>query len=138
MFCFSMPLINPALFSGEELELVSGIVSHQGKNKGRLRASKPKLEWEAYEKDGRKLRRPTLKTGSVAFLWRMVAFAISPVYKHHCLPIMADFDLPYSYGTPEYKALRDRLQALADKVEASILPGQRHGTVRWARALHGL
>jgi hypothetical protein len=137
MFNFTMPFIHPALFTAEERELVAGIVASQGKNKGRLRASKPKLQWEIYEKDGRKLRRPTLATGSVAYLWRMVAFAVSPIYKHHCLPFMADWDLPYSYGTDEYRALKSKLDALAEKVERTIRPEERHGTNRWLHAIHG-
>jgi hypothetical protein len=136
-FDFTMPLINLSLFSPAEQTLLKGIIATQGKNKGRLRASKPKITYQIVDEDGRKLHRPTLETGGIAYLWRMVAFAISPVGKHHCLPFMADFDLPYRYGTNEYKELKGALDALADKVEATIRPEKRHGTNRWLHALHG-
>ena len=115
-------------------------IAEQILNKGKLRASKP-------------------KDGEAAYVWRMVAFTVSRNPVHQCMPITADWDLrnqyfngpkyfPGAYDDPEYraasKAVSDaarartkELDALADKLIATIPVTQWAGALRWARAFHG-
>jgi len=88
-------------------------------NKGKLRATKPK--------DGR-----------AAYVWRMAAFIVSPKPQHHCMPVMADFDLPEEYWTLDFnskKTYRDELQTLADIIIDGVSKEQHYGALRWARAM---
>lgn len=97
-------------------------------DKRTLRASKPK------------------GNGRVAYVWRMVAFTISPIRQHQCMPVTADFDV-YDYyvnGTNEYgrqsfdhSAIREeckRLDAIADAIIDRVPKSEWHGTRSWARA----
>jgi len=127
-----MPIIPIDHLTQEEQEIARGIIATQGKNKGRLRAAKPKIEYNIVIKDGRKLRHPTLETGRVAYLWRMVAFVVSPIGQHQCLPVCADFDLPGELSEMREKA--KELDALADKITNAIPPQKWQGINRWARA----
>ena len=127
MIFAEMPSINLSSIelSDSERPLVEPIVATKGKNKGKLRASKP---------DG---------NGDAAYVWRMVAFQISSVPAHHCMPICADFDIvvPENVSSTErYQYRRERakvLNALADKVVNSIPKSEWHGVQRWHRAFYG-
>lgn len=130
-----MPAIPLSHLSADELAIAGAIIATKGKNKGLLRASKPKVEYTIVEKDGRKLRMPTLETGRAAYVWRMVAFQVSPIGQHHCLPILADFDLPGS--VEEARAEAKRLDVLVEKIVNAIPKSQWSGIHRWARALGG-
>ncbi len=109
-----------------------------------------------------KASKPTIKKGAsevvvettkkAMYVWRMVAFQISPNSQHQCMPMMAYCDLP---ETPlrkgkkyleltdeerlacfeERRALEKSLDALADKIVKSVPPTEWHGVLRWARAL---
>lgn len=129
----SMPSIPLDHLTAEELAIASGIVATKGKNKGLLRASKPKIEYNIIVKEGRKLREPTLETGRTAYLWRMVAFHVSPIGQHHCLPILADFDLPGSVEESRQEA--KRLNVIVDKIVNAMKKSEWHGIHRWSRAL---
>lgn len=125
---YTMPVIPLDHLTEAERVLASRIIATKGKNKGRLRASKPEVTYNIIERDGRKYREPTLETGSAAYLWRIVAFSVSPIGQHHCLPVMADMDLPYfTLSREEQAALRKELDALADKITSAIPKSQWHG-----------
>jgi hypothetical protein len=127
----------------DERKLANMIVANQGKNKGRLRAAKPKIEYEIYQHRGRDYRVSTYDTGRAAYLWRMVAFFISKNYQHHSMPIMADCDLPFRLDNDtwqaESRAMAKELDKLADKICNHCVPlRQQTGAMRWARALGGI
>jgi hypothetical protein len=70
-----------------QMEIVMGVVAKRG-DVQRLRASKPAKE-----------------SGSVQYVWRMVAFMVSPHSQHHCMPVGADFyvtDSEYRHRTDKY------------------------------------
>lgn len=113
-----------------ELEIVSKIVASRGKNKGRLRASKPKVDF--VEKDG-ELVPSDLAAGKAAYVWRMVAHYTSPLRQHHCMPCTAEFSLPGSYY--ERRSLIEELGRLVDIVCKTIPVEQWHGVRRWAGIL---
>jgi hypothetical protein len=131
-----------------DLALVEGIVAGQGKNKGCLRASKPNCDLPIAP--GARCRNIDLKLAKIAYVWRMVAFGISPMGQHQCMPIGCDIELGIAmspsprpaYDSAEYKTQRDaeraeqkRLDDLALLVEQTVPIAQRHGTLRWGRAL---
>ena len=81
--------------------------------------------------------KPTGATGRGKYLWRMLAFGISPNPKHHCIPVTADFDLNDDLGG-DWDATRAEakvLNELATQVERLVPIEERHGTLRWGRAL---
>lgn len=128
MFNTTMPTINldAANLSDAERTLCSPIVASKGKNKGKLRASKP------------------TESGDAAFIWRMVAFQVSPIPQHHCLPMCADFDIEVPAdmeATAErFQWRRNRakeLNAVAEKIVDTIPKDQWHGVQRWHRAFFG-
>lgn len=129
----NMPIIPLDHLTAEEREMAQGIVATQGKNKGRLRAGKPKIEYDIVEKNGRKLRYPNDKTGKTAYLWRMVAFHVSPISQHQCLPIMANLDLPGNYD--ESVALAKEMDVIVNKIIDAMPRKEWQGINRWARAL---
>jgi|APGre2960657373_1045057.scaffolds.fasta_scaffold02494_15 hypothetical protein len=129
----TMPIIPIDHLSVEEREIASGIIANQGKNKGRLRAGKPKIEYSIFEENGRKLRRPTDKTGKVAYLWRMVAFHVSPTPQHQCLPVLAFVDLPGTYQ--DGQVLAKELDLIVNKIIDAMPRKEWQGINRWAKAL---
>lgn len=127
MFNTTMPTINldAANLSTEELALCAPIVASKGKNKGKLRASKPS------------------ESGDAAYIWRMVAFQVSPIGAHHCLPMCADFDIQVPEnldGSERYNWRRARakaLDAIADRIVNTIPKDEWHGVRRWRQAIYG-
>ena len=123
----TMPQINlqAADLTDVEYALCLPIVSTKGKNKGALRASKPS------------------GNGDSAYIWRMVAFQISPIGQHHCLPMCADFDIeiPATVTREErYEWRRARakeLDAIANKLVNQIPKSEWHGIRRWRTAMYG-
>jgi len=118
-----------------DLELVRGIVSTRGKNKGRLRASKPQVDrlHVGQNEFGLDLYEPEEHQGKTAYIWRMVAFYVSPKRQHHCMPCTADFDVPKRWGDAKRARLAE-LDKIVDVVVDSIKPERRHGLNRWAQA----
>ena len=117
-------------FTDDELALANRIL-----HDGALRHTKPKVTFVDAGRDqyGRQRREPTLDTGSAAYVWRMVAFQVSPVRHHQCLPVLAQCDLPGTYE--ERQVLAKRLDDLADRI-ANCLPKAAHyGTLNWGRVL---
>jgi len=115
-----MPIIDLDIIgmSNDERELAVKILGREN----RIRSSKP-------------------KDGEAAYLWRMVAFDISPKRQHHCMPMMADCDMATDvyWGTPENNERRRiRFQELDDwaqRITKSVPVNERHGLVTWARVL---
>lgn len=139
----AMPRINldelKRVMSPEDYALVVGIVNSRT---GELRASKPAVpnmvkvadptdairgyRWEyANDADAAK--------GKTAYIWRQVAFAISPIRQHQCMPVTDIFDLPGDYDSR--RALAKVLDEVADVVVKTVPVTQWHGVIRWGNAL---
>lgn len=139
MFNSQMPKLDflKDILTDDEYELARGIVATRGKNKACLRASKPKVERIDLGVD------PTdphgfyhlwhIENGETAYIWRMVAFYTSPKSQHHCMPIMADFDLN-GHTNDARMALAKRLDKIVDKIVNQIPKEQWYGVGRWGRA----
>lgn len=63
-------IVVPSSLTGRDLEIAERVVF-----KGKLRHNKPQGDGEA------------------AWVWRHLAFYVSPLSKHHCSPVMADLDI---------------------------------------------
>jgi hypothetical protein len=104
-----------------------------------LRKSKPKIVEIIYDHNGRKYRKSEFVTGMSAYTWRMLAFYTSGSHPHCCMPIMADFDLPYSMHDEDYKDTRKaqiaKCETIIDKILANIPKTEWKGVARWANVL---
>ena len=125
-----MPAINVSLSDPFVSEIARQIV----KSDGTLFASKPKKA-----------------SGFAKYVWRMVAFQISPIGQHHCMPMTADFDVNYTDigyekmlmwnepGSDEQrrsmKAMLKVLDDVTDAIVNTVPKNQWHGISRWARAM---
>lgn len=124
-----------------QLDIAKGIISTRGENKGCLRASKPKTPRKVKFEDPNALfgyrydyaDEAGRKAGMTAYVWRMVAFFVSPVSQHRCMPVMCECDLP---GTAsERRKLAKDLDDLIVKLIVDSIPlTQQHGTLAWGRA----
>lgn len=114
----TMPTVDLSLtkLSGRDLEIAKGCL-----NKNALRASKPQ------------------KDGESAYVWRHVAFSISPHSQHWCMPCTSDFDLPHDpywiQGNGDIRRARTKeLDKIVDAI-VNVVPRQQwYGVNRWARA----
>ncbi len=88
--------------------------------KGTLRASKPTV------------KRDSEITGSAAYVWRMVAFQVSPNPKHQCMPVCATFDLMGEYEHRKY--LAEELDLIVKEIVDAVPPQEWHGIIRWGQA----
>ena len=121
--------------------LVKPIIASRGPNKGCLRASKPKVprKVEMPNKDaafGYSLQHATREAallGESSYLWRMVAFFISPHHQHSCMPCTASFDMEGTYADRRERC--EELDIIANLITEQVRPSQRHGLIRWGRAL---
>jgi hypothetical protein len=134
-----MPKINLANIdlTADELALVAGIVNSKT---GELRAGKPTLPKMVKVNDPAYFMgysycyqtEADRNQGRTAYIWRMVAFFVSPKSQHQCMPCTADFDLD---GSPsETREEAKRLDAIVDKVVDSLPKSQWHGVRRWGQA----
>lgn len=124
----------------EELALAQGIINSKT---GELRASKPpvprKTAYSEEPRDGyvhRQYDYPDpqgANAGRTAYIWRMVAFMVSPVSQHQCMPVLAECDLPGNFEQSREEA--KRLDKIVDKIVDSIPASQWHGVRRWGHAL---
>ena len=129
MLMSAMPVVTfPSTLDASLRPLFDKIVGRGG----RLRASKPPVS-----KDD-----PT--SGEAAYVWRMVAFQVSPNGKHHCMPCTADFDLPTIYWDRTDPSSHDRrrarikeLDAVVDAIVNTVPKNEWHGIRRWSRAFYG-
>lgn len=131
----SMPIINldAANLTKEEQELAKGIVNPRT---GALRATKPQVKvidhgidpddpngyYHIYTHEG----------GRTAYIWRHVAFMVSPRRQHQCMPTLDFCDLD---GTmEEIREESAKLRNIADRIVETVPAEQQHGLHRWARA----
>lgn len=130
----NMPKIdihNCGLTVGEWL-LCQGILNSKT---GELRASKPPVakQVEGADKRYHYVTEADANTGRTAYIWRMVAFYISPMSQHHCMPITCEWELPGNFD--ERKVEAKALDAIVDKIVNSVPKEQWHGVIRWGKAL---
>lgn len=102
------------------------------KRDGTLRASKPKAPKGADAETQRLY-------SEAAYVWRMVAFFVSPNPRHHHMLVTADFSMKTAdYGG--YKERRRRikeLDVLVNKIVDAVPVTQWNGVRRWSQALRG-
>ena len=119
----TMPKIQFDTLAGEALSLAREIAFADGG----LRKSKPKKA-----------------SGRAKYVWRMVAFTVSPVSRHQCMPVTADFDLyeDFDFSRSEFDRVSDlvraeskRLDKVADEIINTVPKNEWHGVMRWGRAL---
>ena len=70
------------------------------------------------------------------YLWRVVAFGISPNSQHHKLPTKASRDL--NGNTLEQKSRARELHQLALQIEQAVPVTERHGSTSWYRQIENL
>ncbi len=87
---------------------------------GTLRASKPKVIKGDDE------------SGCAAYVWRMVAFFVSPMRKHQCIPVLAEFDLPWQIR--ESRIRISKLNEITDRIIDAVPMADWHGVRRWGNA----
>jgi hypothetical protein len=135
-----MPRIDVAALNlrGREAKIVARIV----KSDGTLRASKPDVPPLV------KVRNPDPDAffpytyvheneagriaGEAAYVWRMVAFFVSPKSQHQCMPCTAEFGMG---GEPaEQRERCKELDALVDCIVNAVPKEQWHGVRRWGQA----
>jgi len=132
----AMPKINLnklTNLNSADLELVRGIINSRT---GELRASKPALPDKVKTTSGRYdyATEADARQGMTAYIWRMVAFEVSPHSQHQCMPICADFDLPDCGGHAERRNLSKRLDEIVKAVVDSVPMTEWHGIIRWGNA----
>lgn len=135
---YTMPELGLSVLTDEERALAEGIIAVRGKNAGRLRASKPPVERKKVyvnaEGPGPMYKQLRVVGGETAYIWRNVAFYVSPLSRHHSLPVMADMDLPQR-GYRERQKRAKELDEIVDKLVDTVPKEQWYGVGRWARAL---
>ena len=106
--------------SDADKEIVRGIINTRT---GCLRASAPETHPCTDER------------GLVYHVWRMVAFSVSPVAAHQCMPCTAGFYFSRDAqpGSPERKALVERGDRIERAVVNSIPKSQWAGIIRWGQ-----
>jgi len=112
-----MPRLRLENLEGEELEVARLIT----RSNGSLRASKPDL------RKGDEHRR-------AAYVWRMVAFSVSPIRAHHCMPVCAEFYLPTRCGEEGHRELVKHLDDIANAIVNTVPKAEWHGVIRWGQA----
>ena len=135
-----MPVINVESIELDDLE--SALVKRILGRESRLRSQKPEIDYTIVEKPVkfgdkihiRKYREPDYEGGCAAYLWRMVAFSISPNYQHHCMPVCAYYDLPGD-TEEDRRILAKMMDELADKIVNGVKVSEWHGVRRWASVL---
>lgn len=124
--------------SPKELEITRRVIATRGKNKGCLRASKPKVEFvKVADNDPDSFYNyryePTDPVaGQAAYVWRMVAFFASPLQQHNCMPCTQEFSLPGPRS--ERKGQVGWLNTIVDRILATIPTRQQAGLLRWGQA----
>ena len=115
---YAESLINDGYFSDsfDESAILAAIISSRGKNKGKLRSSRPK-----YGRD---------RASKLAYyVWRMARFHGGIDY---CMPIAAAFDV-YNETLPTVA----KLDALVDKVALESFGSNMRAAKRWHKAFYG-
>lgn len=117
------------------------IVASQGKNKGRLRASKPKAERKVIIRNrygySREYYDQSLLESATQQIWRYLAFAVSPHGQHQCLPMGADFDTPFDMSVDESRRFAKWCDEVTDVIRHQYSAKEQPGLMRWGRAIYG-
>jgi hypothetical protein len=124
--------------TADEYRLARGIINLRT---GELRASKPPVprKVQVGERDRFGIRRydyadeAGANAGRTAYIWRMVAFMVSPIAAHHCMPVTAEFDLPGDFDASRKEA--KELDKVVSKIVDNIPAHEWHGVRRWGKAL---
>lgn len=100
----------------------------------RLRASKPPVPTHKVpsEKYGHTYEPINPDQGRAAYIWRMVAFQISPNPKHQCVPVCADFDLPGDFDSRRQESRY--CDCIVNEIVNAVPKNQWHGVIRWGQA----
>lgn len=122
----NMESINYSNLSKEEITILNTII----KKDGSLKASKPKAK---------KHDDPNI-VGKAQYVWRMVAFQVSPKPQHHCMPVCACFDLPAFNDDGKWKSdiartMEKSLDNIIDVIVNAVKMSEWHGVHRWGKAL---
>ncbi len=107
----------------------------------KLRLSKPSVPRKVEIRIGpnrfdvsyRHITEEAILAGEAAYVWRMVAFQISPEPRHHCMPALADNDMTGSWE--EKRERTEELDSLVERIVDSVHPSQWHGIRRWGQAM---
>ena len=65
------------------------------------------------------------------YVWRELAFIMSPISTHHCMPVCNDFNLEYTSGDPRRKEQHKWLNSIVDRISKTVPVHQLHGLRRW-------
>ena len=126
-----MPTINLSLLKGDALAYANRIT----KEDGTLRASKPPMSYRLVRNHrGNMVREYDLQDASAAYVWRYVAFYVSPNPTHQCIPTMAYFDLPFDEPSEADTYVKDVLNPIIDAIVDAVPVSQWHGVRRWGQA----
>jgi len=90
---------------------------------------------EITDRHGRLHKRRPRGTGIIDYVWRMVAFQISTMDIHHCMPIMAPFYLPSGMSYEKWNELQDELNGIANEICDTIPVDQWHGIAKWSNLI---
>jgi hypothetical protein len=75
-------------------------------------------------------------SGRAAYVWRHVMFCISSNPKHHCMPVMSDFDLSDEDWKNRNEVVKE-LDAFVDRIVNSVPKTEWRGIQRWHSAIYG-
>jgi hypothetical protein len=152
----TMPEIDLTLANLTDTEMLIAKCAIKGnKEKGMLRASKPPVpkktiynepiypEGQEYLYDSifKNCKTPNSYTTEEerikalgAYVWRELAFCISPIGSHHCMPVCNDFNLEYTNSDVRQKEQRKLCSEIVDKILKIVPVYQKHGLIRWGKA----
>jgi hypothetical protein len=102
-----------------------------------LRASRPEISFTVRQADSKhycKWKEFSLLDASAAYVWRNVAFCVSPISRHHCMPVSAEFYLPIENHNDRRNWMQ-YLDNIVDKIVDSVPKNQWSGIARWAGIL---
>ena len=68
-------------------------------------------------------------SGHAAYVWRMIAFHISPISQHHCLPMAA----PFYIQEEDIHKLVEFLDTIVDEILEQFPPSSWQGIMAWGR-----
>ena len=112
-----MPSVNMGkIRSAEAKKIAERIVRPDGT----LRASKPATKDELGKK--------------AAYVWRMVAFYVSPNPRHQCWPVCAVSDLPGADWREKNDLAKNLLDTVVQEIVDAVPKEEWHGIIRWGEA----
>lgn len=152
----NMPMIDLTKCNLTPLEMTIAKIAIKGeKEVGQLRATKPKAQKQTvysepiYSEENKHLYNHVSKYKSPnsyateeerikafgCYVWRELAFIMSPISAHHCMPVCNDFNLEYSHYDVRRKEQVTMLNNIVDKIYKSVSPHLLHGLRRWKNVM---